>query len=115
MKQPIKAALLSALIFPGAGHIASGYKKKGWVIISATLIIFGLMVSELITKANKVVLQMQESGQAIDMEAITRVSQNLVQFSDNTFLNTLFILMMVFWVFVIIDAYRISYQQDNKI
>lgn len=103
-----KAALLSALIFPGVGHISIGYKKRGWLIIATNCVLLYLMISELIEQATKVVERMNESGIKVDAEAISKATSDLVGFSDHLFLNSLLVIFILAWLFSIIDAYRLG-------
>ena len=93
MNQSLKAALLSALIFPGVGQISVGHKKRGWIIIVTIGVLFYLMITEIMKKAHEVIAEIQRSGSAMDIESITNASSKLTEFSDNTYLNTLLILI----------------------
>ena len=106
MNQPVKAALLSALVFPGVGQIVNGYKKKGWGFITAILLLLVLIISKLVQQASMVLEEMQKKGTPVDINEISKLSSELVSFSDNMFLNSAFLLLILTWLFSIIDAYR---------
>lgn len=108
MTKSIKAALLSGLVFPGAGQISIGYKKRGWIIISINIIFLYLIISEIIQQAYSVIATMQQSGAAMDIESISQTTSGMVGFSDNIFLNVLFTMLIVGWLASIIDAYRLG-------
>jgi len=108
MKKSIKAALLSALIFPGVGQLATGKKTKGWGFIVSTLIIVYLMISEIIKKAKQVINDMQESGVAINTESVSQATSQMNGFSDNTYLNMLLVTFIIIWLLSIIDAGRVK-------
>lgn len=108
MNMSIKAALLSALIFPGAGQISLGYKKRGWLIIGANIVFLYLVISEIMQKAYSIANEIQKSGAAIDIELISTKTSGLVSFSDNIFLNVLLLLFIIVWISSIVDAYRLG-------
>lgn len=108
MNQAVKLALLSGLVFPGVGQLSAGHKKRGWFIIIATFLLLFLMMSEILQKTMTAVENMMNSGAAINIESIMKVSADLTHFSDNSFLNTLFIIFIVGWIASTIDAYRIG-------
>ena len=108
MNQSTKAALLSALIFPGVGQISVGYKKRGWSVIGLSAVILFLIIREIMQRAYSVIAEMQKTGTVINIEEISRTTSDLVNFSDNVFLNTMLILFIMGWVVSIIDAYRLG-------
>ena len=105
MNKPMKAALLSALIFPGVGQISIGHKKRGWFIIFMNGILLYMMISEIIKQASNLVEKMQKSGVALDYESISNKTSDLVSFSDNSSLNILLMLLIFSWIASVIDAY----------
>lgn len=106
MKQSVKAAILSALIFPGVGQIFVGYKKRGWSIIGINAALLYLIVGEIIQKAHQVIAEMQKNGSAMDIESISNATAKLSGFSGNIYLNSLLILFLISWCYSIFDAYR---------
>lgn len=113
MKQSTKAVLLSALIFPGIGQISIGHKKRGWLIIFTGCIFLYLIISKVLQQTTIVVEKMQKSGVALDIESISQQTSDLTNFSDNSTLNTLLIFFIVYWLFSIIDAYRIGKNNNH--
>ena len=101
----MKGALLSALVFPGAGQISIGHKKRGWFIVVVNCMFLYMMISEIIEQASSLVEKMQESGVALDYESISNKTSELVSFSDNSSLNILLILLILGWIASVVDAY----------
>ena len=107
MNKAIKAALLSAFIFPGSGQL---YLKRYWRgLLIMMLIVVGLSV--IIMRATIAVLDtlkvIQGNGQPIDMEKISRLvetsSANI--FADN---SIILVFLAACWIFSVVDAYRIG-------
>ena len=107
MNQSVKAALLSAFIFPGLGQIVNGYKKRGWAFVGAVAVLLVLIIYKLVQQAQMVLAEMQKKGTTIDFNEISKVSSEVVSFSDNLFLNIALLLLIVTWFVSIVDAYRL--------
>jgi len=107
MQQAIKSALLSALIFPGLGQLSAGYKKRGWLIILINCVLLYLMMSEIVQQAYNVINTMQKRGIALDVEKVSNITSSLIDFSSNSYLNSLLIIIIISWGYAIFDAYRI--------
>ena len=108
MKSSSKAALLSALVFPGAGQISAGHNRRGWIIIAATITVMSLLIRGALQKAQQIIEQMQKSGVVMDMESISKAAAQASGFSDNLFLNILLISLIIIWLFSVLDAYRLA-------
>lgn len=108
MNQSIKAALLSALVFPGLGQITIGYKRRGWIIIALNGLLLIMIIRQIMQKAYAIIAEIQKNGASIDIESITNITTKLTGFSENIFLNTLLTLLIISWVYAIYDAYRLG-------
>lgn len=108
MNHSTKAALLSALVFPGVGQISVGYKKRGWSIIGLSVVFLFFIIREILQRAYSMIAEIQKTGTVINVEEISRTTSDLVNFSDNVFLNTVLILFIMGWVISIIDAYQLG-------
>ena len=113
MRQAIKAALISGLVFPGLGQIIIGEKKRGWIIAGITLASFIVMINQAIQRASELVDKLMANNQMPDIEAISKLSEQATQFSDNTFLNSLLVIIFICWIFGTIDAYRAGDKKDK--
>lgn len=114
MKRPLKALLLSALIFPGIGQVSMGYVKRGWLIITINIVLLYLIINEVLQKTFQVVEEMQKSGEAINSELISKTANNMTGFSDNAYLNSLFLILIISWLFSVIDAYRCGVKKQSN-
>jgi len=106
MTPAVKAALLSALIFPGVGQLNLGEKKRGLLIVIVTLVSLFTLIYQAVQEAKMILDKLQENNQLIDMETISRAAAQSSSFSDNTLLNGLLIFIPLFWLYSIFDAYR---------
>ena len=108
MNQSVKAALLSALVFPGVGQIVNGHIKRGWTFVAAVAVLLVLIISKLMQQALLVLEEMQKKGVTVDINEISKVSAEVVSFSDNMFLNITLLILIMTWLISIVDAYRIG-------
>ena len=111
MNQSVKAALLSALVFPGVGQLTIGYERRGWIIIAVNTVLFSLIMSGIIQKAYEIISEIEKKAALtgiVDFEEVLNMTSGMVNFSDNTFLNLALIFFILGWLFSILDAYLLG-------
>ncbi len=109
MNRAIKAALLSALVFPGSGHLYLKYRRRGLAIMFLTVL---SLVGLVVRAARDMLTALQTSqieGKNLDLDALLQVASSI---SHKAFANygLLVILLVGCWLFSVIDAYRIGKQ-----
>jgi len=112
MKASLKGALLSGLVFPGAGQIALKHYKRGISLVLAVIIGMVAMIAEGVQIALGIVDKLAAGGGVIDVGAVTDAANRAVTASDSLILNGAFFLIVICWVFGIIDAYLIGRKMD---
>jgi hypothetical protein len=110
MKQSMKAALLSGLVFPGAGHLYLGRRLRGWAFIVSVLLIFAYLVIHVTVHAYREIEAAQAKGAAIDMTAIQR---SVAAVSDAA-TTAGFVLLVLIWLAAILDAYVAGERLEGK-
>ena len=114
MKKSIKAALLSALIYPGAGH----FFLKKYVTCSALMSVFSvplfLVISETVNKANEIVEQIINAKVPLDTVVINDAISTLIYGTETQELSMKFYLMLIVWVISILDSYRLGRDKTHK-
>ena len=113
MTPAVKAALLSGLIFPGIGQLTLGAIKRGWLIIITTLVSLLTLIYLAVQEARLILDKLQQNNQLIDMQAIRQAAAQSSGFSDNAFMNSLLIIVILCWLFSIVDAYRLAQKTNN--
>lgn len=113
MKQAVKAALISGLVFPGLGQIMIGEKKRGWMIAGVTLTCLVVLINQALQRASEIVDKLMAGNQMLDIGEISRLAEQSSQFSDNLFLNSLLVIIFLCWVLGTIDAYRSGNKKDK--
>lgn len=107
MNKAMKAALLSAFVFPGSGQF---YLKRYWRgLLMMMLIVLGLTV--IIARATIGALDalkvMQGNGTSVDFNAISHLTETTSAniYTDNTII---LVFLVVCWIFSVVDAYKIG-------
>jgi hypothetical protein len=113
MKKSIKAALLSALVLPGAGHFfLKKYVMGAILAIAAFAGLYSIIVTT-IEKALKIAEQIQTSSTPLSIEEVSAlVSQQVLQ-SEVQQMNMALLALLVAWVIGIVDAYRLGVIQEK--
>jgi TM2 domain-containing membrane protein YozV len=101
MKKSLKAALLSGLVFPGAGQVYLGFRMRGWGFIVAVLLIFAYVMIHMTVHAYREIAAAAAKGVAIDIPAI----QKSVAASSDAATTAGFILLVLLWLAAILDSY----------
>ena len=114
MKKSTKAVLLSALVFPGAGHI---YLKKyftGAVLISISCASLYYLISRAAEEISKIVGQIQSSAVTPDVATITDMVSKWSSSSQGQLLSNITVIITICWVAGIIDSYRLGIKTDKN-
>ncbi len=113
MKRSIKAALFSGLIFPGLGHMILKLYVRGAVLILSTLIALAVIVTIAVKRALAVVDSINSGEIPVDAGAMMELASNSVNSADNSIANISLIVIVVCWLFGIIDSYRLGNNQKE--
>jgi hypothetical protein len=112
MKNSLKGALLSGLVFPGLGQLVLKRYRSG---ISLMLIVLaGLVVIIRITMEQAYVIldKIEAQGGTPDMEAITQAAAQAATPSDSRIINLVVLLMVLCWLIGTVHAYRVGKRMD---
>ena len=112
MKYSLKGAVLSGIVFPGLGQIILKQYKRGIVLmltVSASLIVIAIKAAQY---AFTVLEKIELEGGVIDLKTITDAAVRASSTSDSLVFNTGLLLIVVCWIFGIVDAYRIGRIMD---
>ncbi len=112
MQKATKAALLSAFVFPGAGHI---YLKKyisGAALIGASSLGICYLIQNIVEKALQIVEKIQLGHVQADTTAINQLLSNQSAGTESGLLSFATTTIAICWIIGIIDSYRIGRTQD---
>lgn len=106
MKPSIKAALISALVFPGLGHCALKRRARGCCFMLPSVLAILYLVRVAVARANALLAQIDSGALAIDPQAIS--DQLSAAGPQSTLVTLATVVLAVCWAGSIIDAFLIE-------
>jgi hypothetical protein len=109
MKPTTKAALVSALIFPGLGHLVLKRPLRGCLFIVPALLAIGYLLRTTLALADALVGEINSGKLALDpIEIIARIHASGV---DNPATNAASLAIVLCWVGSVADALWLGRQR----
>ena len=112
MNNSLKGALLSGVVFPGLGQVRLKHYKRGIVLMFTVFASMVVMVLKAVQQAFTILEKIMLEGGVIDIKTITDAATQAISTSDNVMYNLALLLIVVCWIFGIVDAYRIGKKKD---
>ena len=107
MNRSLPAALLSALVFPGAGQIYLGHRRRGWAIALTVLGAVLFFLSQVAGPVLALAQEVQDGKLALDPLLIATRLHDQGQV-DNPLLTLAAIVLIACWVGSTIDAFLLG-------
>lgn len=113
MKETTKVTLLSALVFPGIGHLV----LKKYLIALAFIVSFSYLllgfITEIVEKAQHVIDSVVRGDIPMELIAIRQalIDQGTL---DSPNLSTNVFLLLLIWIIATFDAYRLAKKDQMK-
>lgn len=107
MTKPLKAALFSLLLFPGVGQLLLKKYLSALFFASFACIGLYLLFSNLFSRVNEILEQVQSGEVAGDIATITALVQQQSEAATSSFSPALTILLIT-WLVSGVEAYRIG-------
>lgn len=114
MKLSTRAALLSAFMFPGCGHIALKKHISGWIFISISAIASLFVITNIMIKAKDIANQIVEGHMPIDPIKIMELLTARPPTDEVQLLNFAMNVLIAMWLVSTLDAYRIGRKIENN-
>ncbi|MCX5837699.1 MAG: hypothetical protein NTW71_04165 [Deltaproteobacteria bacterium] len=113
MKTSIKAALLSALVFPGLGQMYLKRYLRGLIPMVLVLTGLGVLIVQATVGALQILDKIQLQGGTVDMNAVSNLAAGSSAHGDpsSSFIS---LGIGVCWVFAVIDAYWLGKEKDRR-
>lgn len=113
MKKSVKAALLSALIFPGIGHLVLRSYQRGVVLLLVAGFALSVVVTTTVQKALAAVERINRGELAADMSSI---SAYLAADTEGSRAASIALsVLLVCWLIGIADAWRLGGLADKAL
>jgi hypothetical protein len=106
VKKSTKAVLLSALAFPGAGHLYLKAYLSGFLLVSVTFSIILYIVKKATDQAYAIVEEIQNGGAQLDIAGISELVSKGSSGTDMQLQNAATLVLIVCWIVGIADSYR---------
>jgi len=112
MNKPLKAALFSALIFPGAGQLLlKKFISASYFAVFAGVGLY-LLFSNLMTRAQYIIEKVQRGEVAADLATITELVHQQSPIATES-LSPALIILLVAWLVSVVEAYRVGKKQAS--
>jgi hypothetical protein len=112
MKKSTKALLLSALVFPGAGHLFLKYYLRGAALMVLSLAGLAIIVVDAVQQALGIFDKLQNGTMPLDANAISGLLTNSASSFPGWVLNIASYGIVLCWIIGIFDSYRMGKSQD---
>jgi len=112
MNNSLKGGLLSGLVFPGLGQVVLKHYRRGIVLMLTVLAGLSVIVVKAIQQALTTLEKIESRGGIIDMSTILNAATQATTSSDSLIVDFLLLLIMICWIFGVIDAYGIGKEKD---
>lgn len=114
MKMSTKAALFSALIFPGAGHLLlRSYLRAGVLIVSSSIALY-VIVSIAVRQALTVVDRIMSGEVPPDVDSISTLLAASSNSADTRTANLALLALGLVWLIGLVDAWRLGTAMDQS-
>lgn len=108
MNRSVKAALLSALVFPGAGHFFLKRYIPGSVLAGSAFVALYILVSTAVARAVQITNEIQRGEVELDIAAITELVSSHPTGPESQILSITTAALLISWVIGIVDSYRVG-------
>lgn len=113
MKKSTKAVLLSALVFPGTGHVLLKKYVTGAILLGASIVSAYYIVSITVEESLRIVEQIQSGNIQLDESTIENMVSEQSGGTDARILDISTDVLIICWLIGIIDSYRLGRIRDR--
>lgn len=108
MNQSLKAVLISAFIFPGAGHFFLKRLLTGTILAATSCISLYLILTEVVERAIQVTDMLQQGTLPLDRATLTQMLSQQPPGANSHYASIASTLLTITWLIGIIDSYRLG-------
>ena len=114
MKKSTKAALLSALVFPGIGHFVLKKPVPGVALAGAAFAGVYFLMAKTAETAQQVTEKLLSGEVALDSATINELISEQSKAADTPMLNLAAAAFVIAWLIGIVDSYRVGRALDKE-
>lgn len=112
MTTALKAALLSALVFPGCGHLLLKSYLRALLLIGVTLLSLGSILAALMQRTQIIADKIVSGEIAPDPVVITKLAEEAARDAMSGATTLALWALLVCWIIGIADSYRLGRRVD---
>lgn len=109
MKNSVKAALLSAFVYPGVGHFFLKKYVMGSVFVCGFSVPLFFIIRKIMATAEQLVEQIKNGEIGLDIAAMSQALSSSVTDANAQDLNFIKYVLVIVWFIATIDSYRIGH------
>jgi hypothetical protein len=113
MSKSLKAALLSALVFPGIGHFSLKKPLQGSLLSGIAIVCLYFLLAAVVDIAQRLSVKIQSGEVPFDVTKISELVSQQLAGSDSQLVNIPSLLLVICWVVGVIDSFRIGWSQGE--
>jgi hypothetical protein len=114
VRKSLKAALLSALVFPGAGHFSLHKPVQGALISAVAFVCLYFLLTTAVDIAQQLSVKLQKGEVPFDVAKIDEMVAGQLAAGEGSGTNIASLLLLVCWLVGIVDSFRIGWLQDRS-
>ena len=115
MNKSMKAALLSAFVFPGVGHFFLKKYIPGAVLAGTAFAALYFLTAKTVDRALQIIEKIQGGEVQLDAAPITELFSKQATGTEAQLLNIATAVLFVSWLTGIVDSYRVGRAQNKHI
>jgi hypothetical protein len=110
MRKSLKAALLSALVYPGVGQLWLKHVIRGMAWIAVVSVALAVLVTKAAQQALSILERVESEGATVDLVAIAHAAR--ASSSGDAAIRYATLALMLCWLGSIVDAYYLGRGKD---
>ncbi len=113
MKKSFKAALISALLGAGAGHLYLKRYRRGAILLLSSLSCLLLIMTRAVKQAQVILDKIEPENGPVDFDKIAGLVAEVSTDTDLLITNGATVFIVMIWTVGVFDAYRIGREMES--
>jgi len=113
MKTSIKAAMISAFVFPGAGHFFLKKYAAGTLLAGTSCAMLYFVIAKTVERALQITDKIQSGEVQPNLAAITELISSQPVGTEDQLLSVATYVLLAAWLGGIVDSYRVGHVQGK--
>lgn len=114
MENALKGLLLSALVFPGLGHLVLKRTRRALVLMLVVVAALAVMATAALRQARIILENIEQAGGAVDVVTISQAAAQASSASGGWLPGAATLVLVFCWLFGAVDAWRIGRRIDQR-